>query len=112
MDPRIEQLATAAREGVREVERIARELGERTVEARSETGAVAAVVSLHGRLTSLTLRPDALHEYDSATLGEVVAATIRAGQLRGREEYDVAVRDATPPAVAEYLDQLRRACRG
>jgi hypothetical protein len=112
MDPRIEQLATAAREGVCEVERVARELGERTVEARSETGAVAAVVSLHGRLTGLTLRSDALHEYDSASLGEVIAATIQAGQRRGREKYDAAVREATPPAVAEYLDQLRRVCRG
>jgi hypothetical protein len=70
---------------------------------------VVAAVSLHGRMTELTLRADALRTYDSEALGEVIAATIRDGQLSGRRAYDAAVREATPPEVGRYLDLLRRA---
>jgi DNA-binding protein YbaB len=111
MEADIAALGSAAREGLREVERAARQLGERTVEQRSETGAVVAVVTLHGRLIDLTLRTDALQEYDSATLGELLATTIRDGQTRAHEEYDEAVRAATPAATLDYLERLRRACR-
>jgi DNA-binding protein YbaB len=92
------------------MQRVAGELGSRTTEVRSVDGTVTAAVSLHGRMSELIVRPDALRTYDSESLGETIAATIRGAQLKARTEFETEVRMSTPPAVGRYLDLLREAC--
>ena len=111
LPPGYRDLAASAQAGLREVWRVAQELGARSLWARSADGAVAAEVTLHGRMTGLTLRPDVLRSYDSETLGEVIAATIRTGQLDARAVYDAELDRSAPPDVARYLALIREACR-
>ncbi|MEU8663173.1 YbaB/EbfC family nucleoid-associated protein [Actinoplanes philippinensis] len=104
------RLAADAEAGLRAMQRAAEELGSRTVECRSADGSVTAVASLHGRMSELSLRHDALRIYDSESLGEAIADTIRAAQLQARSVYETEVRLSTPAAVGRYLDLLREAC--
>ncbi len=100
---------TALREGLHEIARVAAELGGRTVEASSETGAIVAVANLHGRLKGVRLRFDAQRGHDSVSMGETITAVIQDAQRQARDEYARAIAAATPPVVEEYQRRFRRA---
>jgi DNA-binding protein YbaB len=57
-------------------------------------GEVRVVVDLRGELCSVWLHPAALRGVDRFTLGELVAATVRAAQVRAGEELAEALRQA------------------
>jgi DNA-binding protein YbaB len=108
VNPDATRLAEVARDAVRGVARVAEELGARTVEAASDDGAIVTEANLHGRLTGLRLRADAMRAQDSVSLAEAITGVIRAAQRRGREEYEAGVAAATPPEIAEYRRLFRR----
>jgi DNA-binding protein YbaB len=89
----------------------AKRLATKQVEERSQDGGITARVTADGTLVSLTVRPDALRTYDSATLAELVAQTIRSGQLRARADYEQAVAASVPASVIEATDVVRSALR-
>jgi DNA-binding protein YbaB len=97
------RLAEIGREGVGRIWDVARELGRRTVEEASENGEVRVVATLHGQITDVVVRHDALRAYDREGLGGLLTRTARAAQDRARAEYEAEVAAAVPPEYARYL---------
>lgn len=97
------RLAGIGREGAGRLWEVARELGRRTVEESSDNGEVRVVATLHGQITDVVVRHDALRGYDREGLGELLTRTARAAQERARAEYDAEVAAAVPPEYARYL---------
>jgi DNA-binding protein YbaB len=104
-------VSAAARESMQAYYEEAKRLAGKQVEARSEDGGITARVTADGTLVSLTVRPDALRTYDSATLAELITQTIRDGQLRARADYEQAVAAAVPGSVTAATDIVRSALR-
>jgi DNA-binding protein YbaB len=97
------RLGEAGREGADRIWEVARELGRRTVEESSDNGEVRVVATLHGQITEVVVRHDALRTFDREGLGELLTRTARAAQERARTEYEAEIAAAVPPEYARYL---------
>jgi DNA-binding protein YbaB len=106
-----EEMTASAQAGMDAYHEELKRLAARQVEERSEGGEITARVTADGTLVSLTVRPDALRTYDSATLADLIAQTIRSGQLRARADYERAASQAVPGSVTAAVDVVQAALR-
>jgi DNA-binding protein YbaB len=75
----------------------ARAAGTRTVEEFSPDGEVHVVATLHGQITNLVIRPDALRSLDRESLAELITRTLRTAQQHARACYHADITATTPP---------------
>ncbi len=107
---RYEQMSWAAVAAMQSLAEHATALAAREVEVASSDGRVL-VRATAGAVTAITFRRGATRHYDSVTLGELVTRTVRAAQLRAREEYEREVQAAIPDEVGEVDQVIRNSVR-
>jgi DNA-binding protein YbaB len=100
-EARYAEMSRSAIAALDTMEATARRLAAVEVEAHSPDGRVTVRVTASGTVTAVRLRPGTLRRYGSVRLGEVVSSTLRAAQLRAREEYEHAVAAHVPEEVVE-----------
>ncbi len=82
---------------------VAQEAGRRTVEESSPDGEVRVVATLHGEITDLVIRHDAVRSLDREGLAELLTRTLRAAQERARGQYQAEVAAVLPPGYRDLV---------
>lgn len=108
---RYERMSQDTIAAMRDFDEVAGRLAAEELTERSPDGRVAVRVNAGGAVVSVAFRRGTLQRYGNATLGDIIARTIRAAQLRAREEFDRKVGAAVPAEVVECERLIRESIR-